>query len=175
MHLNGTVCGRLPPALPADRARRVLRVHDAVTCVPRFWRRADVVLGDSEAVAARLNGLAPHVVHGPVDPDPPAVASPWPTANGPVVGFVGRIEPRKGALDLVRAGPAIRRGAPGARVVLIGDDPYGSNPEYTRTVRASREVEHHRWRAGAARRRARRFFSADYVDRVERLIAPERR
>ena len=33
--------------------------------------------------------------------------------GGPVIGFVGRIEPRKGTLDLVRAAPAIRRGAPG--------------------------------------------------------------
>jgi glycosyltransferase involved in cell wall biosynthesis len=61
------------------------------------------------------------------------------------VGFVGRIEPRKGAADLVAAAPEIRRGAPGARVVLVGDDPYGSAPEYTAAVTGSPEVEHFTW------------------------------
>ena len=41
-------------------------------------------------------------------------APPWPAGGGPVVGYVGRIEPRKGVLDLVRAAPAIR-GASRAR------------------------------------------------------------
>jgi glycosyltransferase involved in cell wall biosynthesis len=107
------------------------------------------VLADSQAVAERLVGLNVHVVYCPVEPDPPAAVAPWPTGNGPVVGFVGRLEPRKGALDLARAAPAIRRGAPGARVVLIGDDPYGTDPAYTRAVLQSGEVEHHGWRADA--------------------------
>jgi glycosyltransferase involved in cell wall biosynthesis len=144
-YLNGTVPGRLLPALPSGRARRVLHVHDIVSRVPRFWRRADVVLADSQAVADRLGGLGVHVVYGPVEPDPPTVAAPWPTGNGPVVGFVGRIEPRKGPLDLVRAAPAIRAGAPGARIVLIGDDPYDSDPAYTQEVISARDVEHHGW------------------------------
>jgi glycosyltransferase involved in cell wall biosynthesis len=113
--------------------------------VPPFWRRADVVLAASGAVAARLHGLAAHVVYGPVDPDPPVAVAPWPTGNGPVVGFIGRFEPRKGPLDLVRAAPAIRAGAPGARIVMIGDDPYGADPEYVRAVREARDVEHHPW------------------------------
>jgi len=148
MYLNGTVCGRLLPALPA-RALRVLHVHDMVDRVPRFWRRADVVLADSRAVADRLRGLEPHVVFAPVDPDPPAAEPPWPTGNGPVIGFVGRIEPRKGPLDLIRAAPAIRRGAPGAHLVVVGDDPFGSNPAYTEAVIDSPEVDHHPWSANA--------------------------
>lgn len=67
-----------------------------------------------------------------------------------MVGFVGRIEPRKGTLDLVRAAPAIRRGAPGARIVVIGSDPYGSDPAYLRAVTGSPEVEHHPWMDNAA-------------------------
>jgi glycosyltransferase involved in cell wall biosynthesis len=145
IYLNGTVCGRLLPALPAGRARRILHVHDIVERVPRFWRRADVVLAASGAVAERLGGLHAVVVYGPVDPDPPAADAPWPRTGGPVVGFVGRIEPRKGALDLVRAAPAIRSGAPGARVVVIGDDPYGTDPGYVRAVVGSPEIEHHPW------------------------------
>jgi glycosyltransferase involved in cell wall biosynthesis len=145
VYLNGTVCGRLLPALGPGAARRVLHVHDMVTRVPRFWRRADAVLADSQAVADRLTGLRPHVVYGPVDPEPPVLAAPWPTGNRPVIGFVGRIEPRKGPLDLARAAPAIRLQVPGARVVVVGDDPYGSDATYTRAVTSSPEIEHYPW------------------------------
>lgn len=40
--------------------------------------------------------------------------------SAPVVGFVGRIEPRKGQLDLVRALPRLRTSYPGATLVLTG-------------------------------------------------------
>lgn len=145
VYLNGGVCGRLLPALPADGPRRVLHIHDMVVRVPRFWRRADVVLADSKAVAGRLDGLHPEVVYGPVELDPPRIDPPWPPGGGPVVGFVGRIEPRKGPLELVRAAPDIRRAVPQARIVVVGDDPYGSDPAYSRQVRGSREIEHHPW------------------------------
>jgi glycosyltransferase involved in cell wall biosynthesis len=118
--------------------------------VPRIWRRADVVLADSLAVADRLPGLRPHVVYGPVDPDPPPATPPWRPGPGPVIGFVGRIEPRKGPLDLVLAALAIRHAVPNARIVIVGDDPYRSAPEYTRRVIESPEVEHYPWVDNAA-------------------------
>lgn len=152
VYLNGTVCGRLLPALVRARARPVLHVHDIVARAPRFWGLADVVLAASGAVAERLAPISSHVVYGPVESDPPAVAPPWTPDRSPVVGFVGRIEPRKGALDLVRAAPAIRAGAPGApgaRVMVVGDDPYRTDPQYTTAVTASPEVEHHGWVANA--------------------------
>lgn len=149
IYLNGTVSGRLLPALAGARARRVLHVHDLVARVPRFWRLADVVLAASGAVAHRLGPMGAHVVYGPVDPDPPAVAPPWTPDGAPVVGFVGRIEPRKGTLDLVRAAPAIRAGLPGTRVMVVGDDPHRSDPAYTAAVTGSGEVEHHGWVANA--------------------------
>src|SRR3712207_445203 len=93
-YLNGTVAARLLPVLRGRRT--VLHVHDMVERVPRFWRAADVVLADSRAVAARLGGLTAHVVGCPVELDPPCVDEPpWPPGAGPVVGFVGRLEPRK--------------------------------------------------------------------------------
>ena len=146
VYLNGTVAGRLLPALAGRRT--VLHVHDVVERVPRFWSRADAVLADSGAVAARL---LPHidadVVYCPVELDVPDVPPPWPQGNGggPIVGFVGRIEPRKGPLDLVRAADAIHAGAPGARIVLVGDDPYDSAPAYAAQVRAAEDVEHVPW------------------------------
>ncbi|HVL96537.1 MAG TPA: glycosyltransferase family 4 protein [Solirubrobacteraceae bacterium] len=147
VYLNGTVCGRLLPALPPGR-RVVLHVHDMVERVPRMWRRADVVLADSRAVARRLAPLRPHVVGCPIEPDPAAVEPPWPRDERPVVGYVGRIEPRKGVLDLARAAP--RLVAAGARVVVVGDDPFGSDPGYLRAVDASPDIERYGWVEGAA-------------------------
>jgi glycosyltransferase involved in cell wall biosynthesis len=151
VYLNGTVSGRLLPGLAGHRS--VLHVHDIVDRVPRFWSLADAVLADSQAVADRLEPrLRAHVVYCPVELDVPEVPAPWPQRNGggPIVGFVGRIEPRKGPLDLARAAAAIHAGAPGARIVLIGDDPYDSAPEYAARVKAAEGVEFVPWVADGA-------------------------
>jgi glycosyltransferase involved in cell wall biosynthesis len=150
VYLNGGVCGRLLPALSGRRGRRVLHVHDMVTRVPWSWRRADVVLADSAAVAARLTGLRPEVVYGPADPDPPERSSPWPEQPRPVIGFVGRVEPRKAPADLVAAMPLVRRSLPDARCVIVGDDPLGTDLAYTRAVLSSPEVEAYPWQEDAA-------------------------
>lgn len=148
VYLNSTVCGRLLPALRS--ARTVLHVHDIVERVPRHWSHASLVLAASDAVAERLVGLDVEVVHSPVVLDPPAAPRPW-TANGaPVIGYVGRIERRRGVMDLIAAAGHIRARVPGARIVVIGGDPYGDDPEYLRAVRASREVEHLDWIDNAA-------------------------
>jgi glycosyltransferase involved in cell wall biosynthesis len=145
VYLNGTVAGRVLSALPR-RTRTVLHVHDLVDRVPSHWRRAGTILADSEAVADRLHPLSAHVVHCPVElGHPQAPAPPWPADDRPVVGYVGRVEPRKGVLDLVRAAPAI-----GARVILIGDDSFGADEEYGRLVAASTDVEHLGWVPDAA-------------------------
>ncbi len=148
-YLNGSVCGRLLPAIPRGK-RTVLHVHDIVDRVPALWRRADVVLADSGAVAERLQALRErtHVVGCPIEAQPRRIAPPWPPGDEPVVGYVGRIERRKGVLDLVHAAPRIR--AAGNRVVLVGDDPYHSDPEYFGRVRASQDVEHYGWVDGAS-------------------------
>jgi glycosyltransferase involved in cell wall biosynthesis len=143
VYLNGTVCGRLLPALSSKRT--VLHVHDIVERVPRIWRTADVVLADSQAVADRLEGLKAEVVYCPVELEPPDVAPPWPVGGGPIVGFVGRIEPRKGPLELARAAPAIKAALPSARIVIVGADPYESDPGYVASVRAVKDVEHYGW------------------------------
>jgi glycosyltransferase involved in cell wall biosynthesis len=151
VYLNSTVCGRLLPALRGVRS--VLHVHDIVDRVPRHWAQADVVLADSQAVADRLDGLDAHVVYCPVELDPPPAEAPWERDNGqggPVVGFVGRIEPRKGVLDLIAAAPAIRAASPGAEVVIVGDDPWDAFPDYLAQVRAARDVVHVPWHDNAA-------------------------
>ena len=146
VYLNGTVTGRLLPALRGIHT--VLHVHDVVTRVPRHWHGASVVLADSQAVADRLEGLDAKVVYCPVELDPPEVKAPWVDGDVPVVGFVGRIEPRKGVMDLVEAAPAIR--ADGARVVIVGDDPYEPDSRYLAQVRAAPDVEQPGWVDDAA-------------------------
>ncbi|MBI5106046.1 MAG: glycosyltransferase family 4 protein [Solirubrobacterales bacterium] len=147
-YLNGTVAGRLLPALRGHRT--VLHVHDIVDRVPRHWQGADTVLAASQAVADRLTGLRPHVVYCPIELDLAPAPAPWPPGGGPVIGFVGRIEPRKGPLDLALAAPAIRAVHPDARIVLLGDDTYDADPDYAAQVRAADGVEHLGHVAGAA-------------------------
>jgi glycosyltransferase involved in cell wall biosynthesis len=143
VYFNGTVAARLLPAVRG--VRTVLHVHDLVDRVPRHWRRADVVLADSHAVADRLDGLRAEVVGCPVELDAPALpAPPWPASpdrSGPVVGYVGRIEPRKGVFDLVQAAPALRAAKPGLRVVLVGEDTYRADAGYGALVAASTDAE----------------------------------
>jgi len=144
-YLNGTVAGRLLPALRGHTT--VLHVHDIVERVPRHWHGADLVMADSKAVGARLDPLDVHVIGCPVELDPAPAPAPWPARadgrDGPVVGFVGRLIPRKGALDLVKAAPAIRAARPDVRVVIVGDDPYeDEEAEYAAAVRASADVDH---------------------------------
>lgn len=147
-YVNGTVAARLLPALGG--VRTVLHVHDLVDRVPGFWRRADAILANSRATAARLGGLPATVVGCPVELDPPPLPPPWPSRPGPIIGFVGRIEPLKGPLDLVRAAPAIRAGAPGARLVLVGAD---GPRRYAHTIAEeamAADMERHGWVDGAA-------------------------
>ena len=144
-YLNGGVAARLLPALLGRPA--LLHVHDLVERVPAFWRSAGAVLADSQAVADRLPALEAEVVGCPIEPDPPAVAPPWQPDGRPVAAFVGRLEPRKGPLDLALAAPALA--AAGVRVVLVGDDDFDADPAYRERVRAT-GVEHHGWVEGAA-------------------------
>jgi glycosyltransferase involved in cell wall biosynthesis len=149
-YLNGTVAGRLLPALLGRTT--VLHVHDIVRRVPRHWHGADLVLADSKACAARLHPLDVHVIGCPVELDPVPAPPPWANGAAPsrsdegyVVGFVGRLVPEKGPMDLIDAAPAIRAGAGGAdvRVVVVGDDPYDDEETaYAAAVRASRAVDH---------------------------------
>jgi glycosyltransferase involved in cell wall biosynthesis len=131
--LNGIVTQRLAPAM--WEGTLVPYIHELTDSGPRawrsrrFWRSAPVVLCACEAVAQRCAafGSPPdrlRTVYAPVETMPAAERPDW--AEGPVVGYVGRIEPAKGTLDLVRAMARVD-----ARLVLIGD---GSG-EYADQVR----------------------------------------
>jgi glycosyltransferase involved in cell wall biosynthesis len=138
VHFNGTVAQRLAPAFAGTRL--VPHVHDLLAATPRpwrsrrFWRLAPIVLCDSDAVADRAAELgAPRerlrTVYCPVDAAEPAPRPEWATGS-PVVGFVGRVEPRKGVLELLEA--VGRLGGP--RLVLVGEDELGASASYARAV-----------------------------------------
>ena len=152
VYLNGTVSGRLLPALAGRRT--VLHVHDIVDHVPRFWSartRCWPTAAPSrprcDRASRRTSSTAPSSSTCPTCRRRGRQSA---NGGGPIVGFVGRIEPRKGPLDLVQAAAAIHAGAPGARIVLVGDDPYDSAPEYAAQVRAAEDVEHVPWVADGA-------------------------
>ena len=140
--LNGIVPQRLVPALGATPA--MLHLHDLLDHRPlqwrdpRFWRRVRLVACASQAVADaaevcgaprdRLRTLAV-----PVDAVDPAPRPPW--ADGrPVVGFVGRIEPRKGVLDLLAAARRLAERIPNLRVVIVRGPALAPDREYERRV-----------------------------------------
>jgi glycosyltransferase involved in cell wall biosynthesis len=142
VYLNGAVTQRLAPAL-LNRTL-VLHLRDFPESRPRLWRSrrfwdaVPVVLCDSRAVAERATALgAPaerlRAVYAPVEPVAPAERPEW-SDGGPVVGYVGRIEPRKGTLDLLRAAPLVFERRPDARIVIVGEDDYGADPEYRAEV-----------------------------------------
>ncbi|WP_320670227.1 glycosyltransferase [Patulibacter defluvii] len=162
VYLNGTVPARLLPALqpPGGRgggriaARTAIHVHDMTRRVPRFWGGADVLLADSRACAHPVGqrlGRDVVVTGCPVDLDPPAVAAPWTVDDRPVIAFVGRIEPRKGPLDLIAAAEGIRVAVPRARIVIVGEDSYDADPHHARLVDRRADaagVERWPWQTG---------------------------
>ncbi len=143
LYLNGTVSQRLVPAFSGTTL--VPHLHDLLEAAPRpwrserFWQSVPVVLCASDAVAraAAAVGAPPgrlRTVYCPVDDVERAPKPAW--ADGhPVVGYVGRIEPRKGTLDLVRAARALAERVPDLRLVLVGDDDFAASREYSARVR----------------------------------------
>jgi glycosyltransferase involved in cell wall biosynthesis len=131
--LNGIVTQRLAPAMTA--ATIVPWIHELSDSPPRawrsarFWRATPVVLCACDAVAQRCRAFGAPVdrlrtVYAPVEAAEAIERPPW--ASGPVVGFVGKLQPSKGVLDLVHAMAGVD-----ARLVVVGE---GSGP-YADAVR----------------------------------------
>lgn len=108
--LNGIVTQRLAP--PMWRTTLVPYIHEIPESrprawrSPRHWRAVPIVLCACQATAERCRALGVpgdrlRTVYAPADAVEPAARPKW--AEGPVVGYVGRIEPAKGTLDLVQA------------------------------------------------------------------------
>ena len=139
--LNGVVPQRLVPALGGTPA--MLHLHDLLEHTPgqwrrpSFWRTVRIVACASDAVARaaersgapRRSRCAPCPV--PVEAVEAAPRPAW--ADGsPVIGFVGRIEPRKGVLDLLDAARTLAAHISGLRVVIVRGPALEPDAEYER-------------------------------------------
>ncbi|HZU61167.1 MAG TPA: glycosyltransferase family 4 protein [Solirubrobacteraceae bacterium] len=144
--LNGLPTQRLVPALALTGRPAVLRVNNPLREPPawwrrqRFWRVVRAVSAPSAATAAECvaAGAPPASVHvipptGWEDGGRPApVAGP---GGGHVhVGFVGRIEPRKGVLELMQAADGFLSPHPEAVLTVIGE-PLSEDDGYAARVR----------------------------------------
>ncbi len=95
----------------------------------RALRDLDARIAVSEAAAAfhgRALGLSPgrfQVVPNGVDVARFAAARPFPSVVQPNLVFVGRLEPRKGLEDLVRAFVLLKTDHPDLRLYVVGDGP----------------------------------------------------
>ena len=96
---------------------------------------AGAVADSAAAVGAPRDRLRD--VGTPVALAPPSPRPEW-ARDGPVIGFAGRIEPRKGVLDLIRAAPAVLERRPAARFVLAGGGELERDSGYRAQVDAAR-------------------------------------
>jgi glycosyltransferase involved in cell wall biosynthesis len=101
-----------------------------------IWRRANRIIGISNAVKNWLvqdYELQPEkvqVVYYGIEPEQlmsPArdLRSAWDLSDSPLIGSVGRLEPRKGHDILIRAMPLVLRQVPEAMLLIAGHDPSG--------------------------------------------------
>jgi glycosyltransferase involved in cell wall biosynthesis len=138
--LNGVVPQRLVPALGGTPA--MLHLHDLLAHTPGQWRRASfwravrVVACASDAVAqaAERSGAPRDVLRTLPVPVEAVEAAPRPAwADGsPVIGFVGRIEPRKGVLELLDAARRLVAHISGLRVVIVRGPALEPDADYER-------------------------------------------
>ena len=140
--LNGVVPQRIVPAL--GRTPAMLHLHDLIGHTPAqwrrrgFWRTVRVVACASDAVArAAERAGAPtdrlRTLPVPVEAVEPAPQPTW--ADGrPVIGFVGRIEPRKGVLDLLDGARTLAAHVSGLRVVIVRGPQLEPDRAYERRV-----------------------------------------
>ncbi|MGW6914168.1 glycosyltransferase family 4 protein [Kitasatospora sp. NPDC054939] len=101
-------------------ARRLLRrIGDTVDVVTYLGEYTRTRIAPALGPRARLERLVPGVDTDQFRPAPNGAGR----AAEPVVLCVARLVPRKGQDVLIRALPMIRRAAPGAVLVLVGDGP----------------------------------------------------
>ena len=118
----GSDLNRIPDALCAQLTRAALRKADFVTTVSRDLSRTAQRLGaEPEKVQAILNGCDTAVFHPQDRAAARAALKLDPTAD--IVVYVGRLDLRKGLIELVESIAALRSTRPNLHCYLVGDGP----------------------------------------------------
>jgi D-inositol-3-phosphate glycosyltransferase len=92
-------------------------------------RLVDAMVSISDAVTASIRHPRVVAVPDPIDPPPDGPPLAVPTGDRPVVGFLGRLDPRKGVEDVLRAA-----GALDVDVLVVGE-PVLAGADYVATLR----------------------------------------
>ena len=101
----------------------------------RYLRRADAIITEDQntrgaLIRMRIPAERIHLVPSGVDVERARAVSvaditaPW-RQEGPIVGYIGRIDPRKGVQYLIEAMPQVRQQFPNAKLVLAGGSRHG--------------------------------------------------
>lgn len=123
----GSDLNRIPGRLVKSLTQRSLQHASVVTTVSRDLAGTAIRLGSDPAhTHAILNGCDTSVFH-PGNPDPAARASARTelgvSPETEAIVYVGRLDVRKGLLELVEAMAALRSTRPQARAYVVGDGP----------------------------------------------------
>jgi glycosyltransferase involved in cell wall biosynthesis len=116
----------------ATDARLVLHVHAISPESPvlgegeRNASGADLVIANSRATAATVDGVAVEVIHPSVDPDDGSWVHPQRRDRHPIIGVACRLVPVKGLIDLLLAFEITLRDFPDARLHIAGSGPEDS-------------------------------------------------
>ncbi|NIR30752.1 MAG: glycosyltransferase family 4 protein [Gammaproteobacteria bacterium] len=124
-------------ALPSMKTllQVIAELYFALAHETRYLRLADAVITEDantrEAlVKMRIPAKRIHLIPSGVDVElaktakPPASRRPW-GDEGPVIGYIGRIDPRKGVQYLIDAMPRVLESYPTAHLVLAGGSRHG--------------------------------------------------
>ena len=123
----GSDLNRIPGRLVRSLTQRALGQATVVTTVSHDLARTAVALGsDSARTRAILNGCDTSVFH-PGEPDSAARAAArlrlGVSPETEAIVYVGRLDVRKGLLELVEATAAVRSARPNAHCYIVGDGP----------------------------------------------------
>ncbi|REK37946.1 MAG: glycosyltransferase family 1 protein [Planctomycetota bacterium] len=119
--------------------RRYLRLADAIVTEDENTRAALAKMGiDTARVHLAPSGVD---VAAAVAANPPEVPTPW-REGGPVIGYIGRVDPRKGVQYLLDAVARVRATFPRVQLVLVGGSRHGYD-DTIRSVIARHGLEQH--------------------------------
>ncbi len=134
-HPYVTLGARLARRPPVWHLRDIVAPGPGRRALDLMARASSGVIAISAAVAATIRRPTPRVVPNPVASPAPGPAPRW-AGDGPIVGFLGRIDARKGLEDLIAAAGRVGRG----RIVVVGA-PLRSGDGYLERLRAEAEAQ----------------------------------